>query len=55
MKHKETYNNPKMTVSRPNLRMSILAGSGIGGKGTGEDYTFGSRERKTEVQITNID
>ncbi len=38
------------------VRTSILAGSnGIGGKNTGEDFTFGSRERKTEVQTTNID
>ena len=56
MERKEIYNSPCVTVSSSKLRTSILAGSnGIGGKNTGEDFTFESRERKTDVQTTNID
>ena len=45
-----------VTVRYSRLRTTILAGSnGIGGKGTGEDFTFGSRDRKKDVQTTNID
>ena len=56
MKVVTNYSSPNMTVSSSKLRTSILAGSnGIGGKNTGEDFTFGSRERKTDVQTTNID
>ncbi len=56
MNYKIKYNSPRVTVSSSKLRTSILAGSnGIGGKNTGEDFTFGSRERKTDVQTTNID
>jgi hypothetical protein len=56
MNYKIKYNSPRVTVSSSKLRTSILAGSnGIGGKNTGEDFTFGSRERQTDVQTTNID
>ena len=56
MKYKEIYNSPRVTVSSSKLRTYILAGSnGIGGKNTGEDFTFGSRERQIDVQTTNID
>ncbi len=56
MKHNESYNGPCVTVTYSRLRTSILAGSdGIGGKNTGEDFTFGSRVRKIDVQTTNID
>ncbi len=56
MESKTNYNSPCVTVTSSKLRTLILAGSnGIGGKNTGEDFTFGSRERKTEVQTTNID
>ena len=56
MKVVTNYSSPNMTVICSKMRMSILAGSnGIGGKNTGEDFTFGSRERQTDVQTTNID
>ncbi|MBO4662891.1 MAG: hypothetical protein J5663_00590 [Bacteroidaceae bacterium] len=56
MENKEIYNSPCVTVTSSKLRTSILAGSnGIGGKNTGEDFEFGSRERQIEVQTTNID
>ena len=56
MENKRNYNSPCVTVSSSKLRTSILAGSnGIGGKNTGEDFTFGSRERQIDVQTTNID
>lgn len=56
MKRKENYNSPNVTVTSSKLRTSILAGSNNGGgKVTGNDFEFGSRERQTNVQTTNID
>ncbi len=56
MKCKKNYCIPCVMTASSKPRTSILAGSnGIGGKNTGEDFTFGSRERKTDVQTTNID
>ena len=55
MKSRQNYNSPRMTVLSSKLRATILAGSGIGGKNTGEDFPFGSRERHSDVQTTNID
>ena len=55
MKSRQNYSSPRMTVLSSKLRATILAGSGIGGKNTGEDFPFGSRERQSDVQTTNID
>ena len=55
MKKNKIYNSPRVTVTSSKLRTSILAGSGIGGKSTGEDFEFGSRGRQTDVQTNNID
>jgi hypothetical protein len=56
MERKENYNSPIVTVSSSILRTTLLTGSNIGGgKSIGNDFTFGSRERQTDVQTTNVD
>lgn len=57
MRKKNIYNTPFITFSSSSLlRTSLLAGSSNGGgKVTGNDFEFGSRERQTDVQTTNID